>query len=362
MHLGATHLCQDELFRTVQLAAIGKTRWPRLLSQAIADRANLAPTHLEEVDGAVSSVGYYTVSQPAQCLPPWAEAEDERSRGCLHQLCDTSTSRLAVMPISQRNLSIERVDFEKSLSTAELEVLVANPRLKILQTSSPVEPATWDMLDDMLFSRRPDIELRVYGFYSSACDLSFLRRMRKVRRFAANCLMKAKGLEYLVCLENIESLSVGIYSLESFDFLEDLPIGRLRTLSLEATKSRRPSLHPLARFDRLRKLYIEGQHKDIEVIANLCCLEDLTLRSISIDGLDFLRGLNHLWSLDIKLGGIRDLSALNGMGGIKYFELWMVKGLQDVSVISTMLGLQFLFLQSLRNISSVPDLSKLTAL
>lgn len=266
------------------------------------------------------------------------------------------------MPISQMNLSRGRVDFEISLTAAEVEVLVADPQLRILQTSSPVEPATWDMLDEMLFSRRPDIELRVYGFYCSACDLSFLPRLRHVRRFAADCLIEAKGVEYFVCLENIESLSIGIYSLESFDFLEDLPIGRLRTLSLQATKSKRPSLRPLARFDQLRTLYIEGQQKDIEVLSNLCCLEDLTLRSISVDGLDFLRGLNHLWSLDIKLGGIRDLSALNGMGGIKYFELWMVRGLQDVSVISTMLGLQYLFLQSLRNISSVPDLSKLTAL
>jgi len=248
------------------------------------------------------------------------------------------------------------------MTAAEIKALVADPRLRILQTSSPVESTTWGMLDDKFFSKRPDVELRVYGSGFSACDLSFLPHLRNVRRFAADSLGKAKGVKYLASLENVESLTVGIYSLEDFDFLEYLPSGRLRALSLGPTRSKRPSLRQLARFDQLRTLSIERQQKDIEVISNLRFLEDLTLRSIGIEGLDLLKGLDHLRSLRIQGGGIRELSALDGLITISYFQLWMVKGLSNISVISKMLGLQTLSLQSLRNVRSIPDLSRLTAL
>jgi hypothetical protein len=133
-------------------------------------------------------------------------------------------------------------------------------------------------------------------------------------------------------------------------------------LSLCATKSKKPSLAPVARFDQLRKLSLEGQQKDLDVISKLTSLEDLTLRSISVADFAFLRDLNRLWSLDIKLGGSKNLAALEGMAGIKYLELWQVRGLNDISVVSTLTGLQHLFLQSLPNVTCIPDLSRLRAL
>ena len=78
--------------------------------------------------------------------------------------------------------------------------------------------------------------------------------------------------------------------------------------------------------------------------------------------LGFLQNLKSLWSLDIKLGGTNNLVALAGMNGIKYLELWQIKGLCDLSFISKMLGLQYLFLQALPHITSLPRMSDLKAL
>jgi len=258
--------------------------------------------------------------------------------------------------------SKERVNFEEPLTLREIELLERDPYLQVLQTYSPVESKTWQLLNENLFARRHDVELRVYGVYSSICDLSFLKQLVNVRHFTADCLMKAVGIEYLAELVNLESLGVGIYDLNDFNFLANLPKDKIRKISLGATKSKQPRLDLLERFQNLNVLYIEGQQKDIEVISSLTRLEDLTLRSISPAGLSFVQNLQNLWSLDIKLGGIRDISALEGLNQIKYLELWQVKGLSDINVISTMLGLQYLFLQSLRNVYSIPDLSKLTAL
>jgi len=266
------------------------------------------------------------------------------------------------MSLAKQKLSPDRAEFKESLCAEEVDSLARDPQLRVLQTSSAVRAATWDLLNERLFSPRPDVELRVYGSYFSACDLSFLSEMTNVRRFSADCLRQASGIEHVAALINLESLSIGIFDLESFEFLERLPNTTLRELSLSATKSKKPSLAPLARFDQLRRLYLEGQQKDLEVISQLTMLEDLTLRSISVDGLEFLRDLSRLWSLDIKLGGSHNLAALEGMAGIKYLELWQVRGLNDISVVSTLTGLQFLFLQSLPNISTIPDLSRLRAL
>lgn len=261
-----------------------------------------------------------------------------------------------------KNLSGGRIEFSNSLSSAEVETLAADSMLQVLQTASPVAPRTWDLLNDQLFARRPDVELRVYGFCGTVCDLAFLPRLTNMRRFRADSLRQARGIEQVAALDQLESLGVGIYELESFDFLEQLPTSTLRRLYLAATKSKKPSLAPLARFDHLRTLYLEGQQKEIDVISHLSQLEDLALRSITVRDFALVRGLSRLWSLDIKLGGTRNLSALAEMSGLKYLELWQVRGLDDISVVSTLTGLQFLFLQSLPQIRSIPDLSRLSSL
>jgi hypothetical protein len=221
-------------------------------------------------------------------------------------------------------------------------------------TLIPVEP-------EFLLPARPDIEIRIYGHYSENCDLSFLKNIPNVRKLSVDCLMEASNVEMLDRLQNLEALSVGIYSLENFSFLNSLP-NTLTTLFLGATKSKKPKLTNLGRFTDLKKLYIEGQQKDIEVIEALKSLQKLTLRSVTPKDISFVRELENLGSLDIKLGGIKDFSPIEGLTNLKYLELWQIRGLSDISVISTLSGLQYLFLQSLRNVMKLPDMSGLTSL
>ena len=128
---------------------------------------------------------------------------------------------------------------------------------------------------------------------------------------------------------------------------------------LGRTKSKKPDLSPLARFHLLEDLYLEGQQKNIEVLGKLTHLKDVTLRSISTPDLQYLTPLEEIWSLDIKLGGIKNLDAISGMENIKYLELWQIRGLHDLSVISNLPGLQYLFLESLPQIKSLPSLHAL---
>ena len=261
------------------------------------------------------------------------------------------------MPLVNTIHSRGRVTFSKSLTASEINSLVSDQSLEIFQTDSNVEFSTWHLLNEHLFSLRPEIQLRLYGFYSSTCDLSLLPEMRNVRHFLVEDLQRAQGLEHLAALQSLESLSIGIYHLDSFDFLSDLDCRKLTKLSLGRTKSKKPCLERVSRFEHLRVLCIVGQQNGIEAISRLYRLEDINLVSITVDDLDFLKTLGHLWSLRILFGGTRNLSALAGMNGIKYLKLMRIRGLENISVISTMRGLQYLHLEDIPHIDKIPDLS-----
>jgi hypothetical protein len=267
------------------------------------------------------------------------------------------------MPIGEwsKKLFHDRVEFEHSLTRREIQALIADKDLKVLQCSRPVKLQTWELLNDQFFTRRPEVELRLWGFHSSVCDLAFTSKMTNVHHFSADSLINAVGVEYIAAMEELESLGVGIYNLEGFGFLNQVT-PRLKRLFLGSTKSKRPNLSSLSRFELLEDIYIEGQQKNIEVLSQLENLQDVTLRSISTPDISYLQPLHRMWSLNIKLGGIKDLYAIHGMENIKYLELWQIRGLSDIDVISSLTGLQYLFLQSLRQVTALPSFNRLQKL
>lgn len=258
-------------------------------------------------------------------------------------------------------LSSDRVEFDDSLSSGDMSAMVDDTRIRVLQTSKPVRSKTWIELNSRFFSARPDVQLRVYGFYSSVCDLSFLWTMDKVRDFSADCLRRAQNIEAITRMPSLRRVGVGVFELQEFNFLADLA-PEVEAIYLGATRSKKPSLRLLERFGELRELNVEGHRKDIEAISSLRKLEDLTLRSVSVEDFSFLRALSKLWSLDIKLGGSKNLRALADLENIKYLELWQVRGLVELGPISTLTGLQYLFLQSLPRVVRLPELGKLIRL
>jgi hypothetical protein len=260
-----------------------------------------------------------------------------------------------------KNIFRDRIDFEDTLTHGEVQSLIADNELKILQFTKPVNLLTWELLNNEFFTKRPEVELRAYGFYSLVCNLDFTSVMTNVHHFSADCLMNAEGVENIASMDKLESLKVGIYNLSGFEFLNQIT-HRLKKLFLGRTQSRKPSLSHLQGFDLLEEIYIEGQEKSIEVLSTLKNLKRVVLRSISPPELTFLRPLKRMWSLGIKLGGIRDLRAVEEMENIKYLELWQIKGLLDIDVVSSLTGLQYLYLQSLRNITRLPSFSRLGSL
>ena len=254
-----------------------------------------------------------------------------------------------------------RAEFDDSVTEHDLRHLAEVLEVKTLQCSAPVKDSVWSRLNEWFFSRRPDVELRVYGHYSIECDLAFARRMVNVRRFAADCLTRATNVGAIAEIPELESLSLGIFELQDFAVLQTVP-PTLTTLRLGATRSKKLHLDALARFTALKVLYIEGQSNGIEAVSELRGLEDVTLRSITTADLRYLAPLERLWSLDIKLGGLRSFDGIEGKDTIKYLELWQIRELEDANVVALLPGLQNVFLQSLPRVKKLPRLEGSRAL
>jgi len=265
------------------------------------------------------------------------------------------------MPLAKKRVSRDRVNFGGKLSRWDVKKLAKDKDLKVLQTAEPIHEATLIRLNEALYSERPDVQFRVYGFYSSPCDLKFLSLMSNVQNLSADCLHNASGIEAIVSLPRLKRLGIGIWNLEDLTFLSDVS-DEIESLFIGTTKSKKPNLAPLSKFSKMKAIYLEGQRKNIDVLSQLRNLEEVVLRSITVPNLDFLQPLEKLWSLDIKLGGTKNLSAIEGMTRLKYLELWQIRGLSDISVVSSLTNLQHLFLQSLIQVEGLPDFRKLTKL
>jgi hypothetical protein len=256
------------------------------------------------------------------------------------------------------NPSGSRVEIGPKDSAYDVLSLVSSPNLRVLQLHEPLPQLLFQALNEDLFSARPDVELRAYGFYGKTCDLAFCSLLTNVRRFRADCLQNAIGVENLARMSKLIALGIGIYDLESFEVLNDLDEG-IQEISLSATKSRKPDLKHLTRFKSLTQLVLAGQQKNIEFLAEHPTLEQLTLRSITVPTLGWVRTIPRLWLLDIGLGGSKDLSAIAGMVQLKSLDLWRVLGLDDLSAVSSLTRLQKLQLQDLTHIQKLPVLAAL---
>jgi hypothetical protein len=228
-------------------------------------------------------------------------------------------------------------DVASPLTEAMLRPL--DPQCHTVQFSRALSDTDYRTLADWL-ADYPAVTLRAYGSYDdSITNLDFLRFFPNLHAFEADALY---------------------HSLGSLDGLNYLPAD-LRYLGLGQTK-KRLSLTPLARFAALRRLFLEGQTKDLDVVEQLHTLTSLTLRSITLADLSLLLPLTKLRALDLKLGGTRDLALLPQVGALQYLELWLVRGLHDLSPVSDITTLEYLFVQALKQVTALPSFANCTRL
>jgi Leucine-rich repeat (LRR) protein len=192
-----------------------------------------------------------------------------------------------------------------------------------------------------LMAGRPDVMLLV-------CDTG-LRRT------------PVTDLDFLRLFPWLTWLSILCNRLENIGGLTHLP--QLNRLYINSSQSRAVSASPLAATaGTLQHLKLEIPVSRVGALSELTGLTTLTLRTVRMQDLSVLTPIAGLRSLDLKLGGTRDLSLLPAFSQLQYFEAQLVRGLADIRPLAEVPSLEEIFLDSLRNVTQLPPLDKLTRL
>lgn len=221
------------------------------------------------------------------------------------------------------------INIQRDLDKRSIRQILKEDNLFQVQFHSKPSIKTLDLLNEYLFYKRPDVYLRLTNYSEPLTDLSFLNSMK-----------------------NLENLYLDIYDIKNFNLIGELK--NLKGLILSDTKSKNISLEPISNLDELNYLSISGLKKDIDSLSNLEKVNELALRSLTLDNLNFLVKYNELEKISVALGGTHNYEALINVPKLKYLELWQVRKLKEINFISDLQELEHLNLSSLRNIVELP--------
>ncbi|MBC3808358.1 hypothetical protein H8K52_13470 [Undibacterium seohonense] len=241
-----------------------------------------------------------------------------------------------------------------------MNMFIGTPLLQrpgVVHVSSPVNPTV------LRTQLSEETRLVVRGKLTADDAKQLAECLKDVNRLTV-CLSsfgEAGDLGFLDQLPHLYALDVHHFDFADFDALNRLPES-VEEVHLSANKSNKLSLKFLEKYPGLKRLSLDGQTKSIESLTSLTKLQSLTLRSITLPDVEQLTALKSLVSLDIKLGGTRNLDALPRIGRIKYLELWQISGLTDLSAIGDIINLQYLFLDRLKNVAELPSFRRLANL
>jgi len=224
-----------------------------------------------------------------------------------------------------KNLGNGCIYVKNDLHKSDIQNILKESSLSKVLLSSQTSSRTFEVLNEHLFSSRPDVWFQP----TALTDFKFLKLMT-----------------------NIESLHIDNFQIKSFEGIDNLI--NLKRLILYDTKSKSISLKPISNLTELTYLYISGHKKDIESISGLNKINDLTLRSITVENLNILRNFEQLEKLHVLLGGTKNYEAIIDLPKLRHFELWHVQKLADIEFISNLKRLEYLQISSLRNIVSLP--------
>ncbi|MEK5279706.1 MULTISPECIES: hypothetical protein [Paenibacillus] len=209
------------------------------------------------------------------------------------------------------------------------------------------DPSTYgsilDEVNELCARFDENFGVRFYGHYSVSFDCETLLQIPNVKMLLLNCLRQSHNTNVLAKLNNLYSLSVGIYELENSEILS---IDTLRSLSILNISSEKKTLNLeyLKEFSRLEQLHVIGKVKNLDAIGDLEDLTYLALHSISNKPLHFINRLKKLKELRILLGGREHIQDIEE-NEIESLEICRVRGFHDLSNISVFRALKKLVIE-----------------
>lgn len=201
--------------------------------------------------------------------------------------------------------------------------------IQFYQFKNP-RPETFKVLNDKLFSKRPDIGLSIIWY--DPLDWKFM--------------------DYI---PNVKNLKIQSFLTKDFS-----PLAQKRDLTqllISETKSPAVDIRFISEFKDLNTLSIDGMKKGISGIESLKNIQNLNLRGVKLKDLNFIKNFRQLRLIKLMYGHYDDLSILNELTSLVYIGLSRVRGIQDYSFLKDQRTIEFLHFEGMSRIVVLPRLT-----
>lgn len=240
----------------------------------------------------------------------------------------------------------ERITDPKKISKTEIQTMLNAEKNPIIQFSKNCYSTSLLKKIDYLCEIFGDqLKIRFYGHCSGEFDANVLRYLPNVKNLSLDCLLHIENHEEVGKLENLNSLSFGVYYFDDKQFLSKLDLNSLKSLMIGENHKRNINLSYLSECKSLEELYVVGHTKHIETLGSLPKLQKLSLSSIGKkQSIQFVNKIQNLESLTLILGGRESIEELNNPN-LEKIEIIRVRGLETLGDLSRFHKLCYLHIE-----------------
>jgi protein phosphatase 1 regulatory subunit 7 len=179
------------------------------------------------------------------------------------------------------------------------------------------------------------VEVRFYGHYDTGFDARTVEQLPDVAALCLDCLFDVKHLNSLCRLTGLRQFSLGVFELSEPDILGRMKLDGLEKLVIGATRKRSIDLDALRVCRRLRGLFLSEHTTNIETLADLPALEQLSLGSIGKrQTLEFVSTIRRLRELTLILGGRNSIAEIQ-VPGLEVLKVIRVRGLEQIETLAS---------------------------
>ncbi len=172
---------------------------------------------------------------------------------------------------------------------------------------------------------------------------------------------KDYSLDFLKHYSGIRALEVFLPALTSIDAIAE-HVNEIEFLSLGEFNKKTVSLKPLSDLNKLKYLSLVKNKKDIDSIDSLSSLGYLSLTGYQEKQIEHVASLSNLENLYLGFGTFEGLNAIKGLSKLTSLEILWVKKLHELSALEKLTSLEHLHLSTLKQVTVIPDISNLSHL
>ncbi|UUZ47920.1 hypothetical protein LP420_33440 [Massilia sp. B-10] len=256
-----------------------------------------------------------------------------------------------------------RLDNPTTLDLPEIKREVALGNAVTVQYSGPCYTiALLESLDKLCGELDANLCIRFYGHYFAPFDCANLKYLPSVKHLELNCMDAVENIDALKQLQCLVRLNIGIFELNTPDFLSWPNLISIADLSLPATRKNNIDLKYLGGYSNLVRLFLGGHVRHLDTIGTLYQLTDLSLNLPSAASLTFLNRLPNLRRLRFILGGRANLDEIV-TSPLERLEIVRVKGFSSLNNLHRFRHLKSLLIEDQAQLKALDlgtDVSNLT--